>query len=154
MNSGQKIQTISANKLGVAALAFSRDGRWLLTGGQETPFTGSHVAVPNPVVVFGIKLWNTSTWKEQKVISFPRYGAPIAAFSPDGHRFALEKDWDVIELYDVDRGTRIGTLTARDPRSHDRPYSSGNLAFSPDGALLLQAAQNGIRVWKLTPPGE
>src|SRR5712664_1666898 len=35
--SGQKLRTLAAHKLSIIALSFSGDGRWLLTGGQETP---------------------------------------------------------------------------------------------------------------------
>lgn len=83
-------------------------------------------------------------------ISYRRYGASVAVFSPDGHRFAVEKDWDLIEVFDVDSGASIGTLTTMDPRSHNRPFSTGNLIFSPDGTWLFQAAQNGVRAWKLS----
>ncbi len=150
MTSGKKLQTLPAHKLSVATLSFSRDGRWLLTGGWETPLSGSYIAVPSPVAGFGIKLWDVATWKEHLSISYKRYGASVAVFSPDGHRFAVEKDWDLIEVFDVDGGASIGTLTAVDPRSHNRPFSTGNLIFSPDGTWLFQAAQNGVRAWKLS----
>lgn len=148
MTSGEKLQTLPAHKLSVTALAFSSDGRWLLTGGQETPISGPSIAVQSPVAEFSVKLWEVATWKEQKAVSFSRVGAPIAAFSPDGHRLAIEKAWDLIELYDVDRDTLIGTLTGFSP-SQSRQFGSGNLAFSPDGSLIFQGAQNGVRVWRL-----
>jgi WD40 repeat protein len=55
-----------------------------------------------------------------------------------------------LKLFDVDGGALIGTLRTVDLRSHNRPFSTGNLIFSPDGTWLFQAAQNGVRAWKLS----
>lgn len=101
--SGQKLQTLQAHKLSVTALAFSSDSRWLLTAGQDTPIAGLYTGAPSPVAGFSIKLWEVAAWNVQKTFSFSRLGAPIAAFSPGGHRLAIKKTWDLIELYDVGR---------------------------------------------------
>jgi WD40 repeat protein len=54
--SGQKLRTLAAHKLNIIALSFSGDGRWLLTGGQETPArlpssddTRPNEAAPEPI---------------------------------------------------------------------------------------------------------
>ncbi len=152
MTSGQKLVTLAAHKFSISALAFSSNGRWLLTGGQETPPRPANGAAHNLVADWSIKVWDVASWKRRVSLSFSRIGAPCAAFSPDAHRLAIEKSWEVIELLDVDSGASLGILTAIDPQPQYHQFTPGNLAFSPDGTLLLQGAQNGIRVWKLTRP--
>ena len=153
-HAAQKIQSLPAHKLSVTSLAFSSDGQRLLTAGQETPLSRPYAAVSDPTAEFSVKLWDVATWREKSLATTTRVGAPIAAFSPDGHRLAFEESWDVIALFDIDRGAATGTLTASAPRSGNRTFSTGNLGFGPDGTWVYQGAQNGVRVWKLKPPGK
>lgn len=146
--SGQKLQTLPAHNVYLTTVAFSPDGRWLLTGGMETQLSGPPGAFPRPTAEVAIKLWEVATWKLQKSFSFATSEAPAVAFSPNGQILAIEKAWNRVDLLDVDRGTTLATLTARDPQGQDRPFGPG-LAFTPDGTLFFQAAYNGIRVWKL-----
>jgi len=146
-SSGQKLQTLPAHHIYLTTVAFSPDGRWLLTGGLETQVSRPFVEVPRPTVEVSIKLWDVATWKVQKSFSFATSEAPAVAFSPNGQILAIEKAWNRVELLDVDRGITLATLTARDPQGQDRPFGPG-LAFTPDGTLFFQAAYNGIRVWK------
>jgi WD40 repeat protein len=146
--SGQKLATLAAHKVSISALAFSSDGHWLLTGGAE----GAAVAKDRAgdlVAEWGVKVWDVTTWKEHMHLSFSGSSAPCAMFSPDSHQLAVQKSWELIELLDVDRGASLGTFTAKDPQPHYHQFSPGNVAFSPDGTLLLQGAQNGVRIWKL-----
>ncbi|MBI3490333.1 MAG: hypothetical protein HY047_00800 [Acidobacteria bacterium] len=92
------------------------------------------------------------TWKEQLHRSFSATSAPCAAFSPDSHQLAIQESWEVIEVVDVERGISIGVFAGKDPQPQYHQFSAGDVAFSPDGTLLLQGAQNGIRVWKLARP--
>jgi len=148
--SGQKLQTLPAHNLAVSTVAFSPDGRWLLTGGWETQLPGRArlAGLPVPTTEFAVKLWDVATWKVQKSFSFATSEAPAVAFSPNGQVLAIQKEFNRVELLDADRGTTLATLTARDPQAQDRPHSP-SLAFTPDGTLFFQAAHNGIRVWKL-----
>jgi len=102
----------------------------------------------NLVTEYSVKLWETRDWTQQKAFSFRRIGAPVAAFAPDGHYLAIEKDWDTVELHDIQNGSVTGTLSGY-RASKDRPFSAGNLAFSPDSARVYQGAQNGVRAWNL-----
>jgi len=146
--SGKKITTLSAHTVSVSALAFSGDGRWLLTAGAETSAVAKDQA-GSFIAGWGVKVWDVATWTERWHLSFSGTSAPCATFSPDSHQLAVQRSWELIELLDVDRGASLGTFTAKDPQPQYHQFSPGNLAFSPDGTLLLQGAQNGIRVWKL-----
>lgn len=145
---GKKLTTIAAHKIGVSTLAFSADGKWLLSRGQETPVMFVRQGQIGPVET-QVKLWDAQTWNVRQSWAFNRIGAGTAAIAPDSRTVAVEKDWNLVELIDIASGASLGTFVTADPRAQNRPFSSGNLAISPDGALLMQAAVNGVRIWKL-----
>jgi len=150
--SGQKIQSFEAHKMGVLYLAFSKDGRSLVTIGQDSmpkwvagEFQGS--------TEYGVKVWDVATWKERLWISYPVPWPLSVLLSPDGQRLAVERSRQLVEIVDTNNGKPLGAFTAPAPAT-DAGWNKGkpNLAFSPDGTLLLQGAKGGIRVWKLAHP--
>jgi WD40 repeat protein len=147
--SGQKLRTLAAHKLSIIALSFSGDGRWLLTGGQETPATLPRNGGQMPPIETGIKIWDTATWTEHNSKVFKRIGSGAASLSLDSRSLIVEKDWDLVELFDIESGKSLATFTAADPLSHARQFSTGNLLITPGGSLLMQAAQNGVRIWRI-----
>ncbi len=147
--SGQKLRTLAAHKLSIIALSFSGDGRWLLTGGQETPARLPSIGGQMPPIETRITIWDTTTWTEHYSQAFNRIGSGAASFSLDSRILIVEKDWDLVELFDIASGMPLATFTAADPLSHSRQFSTGNLLITPDGSLLMQAAQNGVRIWRV-----
>jgi WD40 repeat protein len=150
-NTGQKLQTFVAHKIFTYSLAFSPDGRWLLTTGQESLRTLADVHTFRGTTEYRIKVWDIATWKENASFSYPQMLTLSAVLSPDGKRMAVERSWGVIDLLDVETGTSAGSFAAAIAPSHFGPvFGKGNLAFSPDGSLLLEGAfKSGIYVWKL-----
>jgi eukaryotic-like serine/threonine-protein kinase len=120
---------IVMNSVGSYALGeFSRDGRWLATGGEM------------------LQLWDTQTWKVAKASrSRPELGQPGASvFTYDSRMLAVIYSSQVIRLLDPDSGDEIATFT--DPLG--RLFHS--LAFSRDGTLLAVAGNNNLtQVWDL-----
>ena len=147
--SGQKLRTLAAHKLSIIALSFSGDGRWLLTGGQETPARLPSIGGQMPPIETRIRIWDTTTWTEHYSQAFNRIGSGAASFSLDSRILIVEKGWDLVELFDIASGMQLATFTAADPLSHSRQFSTGNLLITPDGSLLMQAAQNGVRIWRV-----
>ena len=147
--SGQKLRTLAAHKLSIIALSFSGDGRWLLTGGQETPARLPSIGGQMPSIETRIRIWDTTAWTEHYSVAFNRIGAGAASFSPDSRIVIVEKDWDLVELFDIASGMPLFTFTAADPLSDARQFSTGNLLITPDGSLVMQAAQNGVRIWRI-----
>jgi WD40 repeat protein len=140
--SGQKLQSIPAHKLAVTKLSFSRDGRWLITVGQDS----------NPMMVQGqpgvwlsyprVSVWNTTTWKPELSITFPSTAGTDAEISADGRFLAVTKGGSVTQLFDLQLKKPVAAFASPDGRS-------GYVAISPDGRLLVQGAQEGVRLWKL-----
>jgi WD40 repeat protein len=147
--SGQKIQSFEGHKVGVLYLAFSKDGRSLVTIGQDSMRTFVNGAFQGNIE-YGVKVWDVATWKERLWISYPLLWPLSALLSPDGHRLAVERSRQLVEIVDANNGKPLGAFSAPAPAT-DAGWNKGkpNLAFSPDGTLLLQGAKGGIRVWNL-----
>ena len=146
LQSAQKLRTIAAHKIGVFTIAFSRDGKWLLTAGQETPVKFVQPGQISPVET-RVKIWNTANWTEHLSLPFNRIGAGRASFSSDVRTLMVTRDSNLIELVDVESRVSLGTYTAADPGAQMQQFGSANLLMTIDGTMLMQAAQNGVRVW-------
>ena len=143
---GGKLQSIPAHRLALIRLSFSRDGRWLVTVGQDN----------NPMMVQGkpgemigyprVSVWDTATWKLQFSLEFPSGGAPGVDTSGDGRLLAVSKGGGATQLFDLEQKKPIAVLASPDAWP-------GNLAISPDGTAVVQGAREGIRLWRLTAKG-
>lgn len=155
VNTGQKLQTFAAHKMDTNSLAFSRDGRWLLTTGQElqrgAPVDSHTFSAISGTTEYRVKLWDVATWKERASVPYPQMLAYSGVLSPDGKWIAVERSYGIIDLLDVDNGSIVGTLATVIASSNWGPiFGKGNLAFSADGSSLLEGAfKSGIYVWKL-----
>jgi len=138
----QKLQSIPAHRLAVGKLAFSHNGRWLVTVGQEN----------NPMMVqgqpgvmispFTVTIWDTGTWKKEFAFPFIAGGGPGVDISADGKLLAVTKGGGSTQIFDLEQKRPLAVLASTDAWP-------GNLAISPDGTVLVQGAQEGIRLWKL-----
>lgn len=148
---GQKLQTFAAHKMGTNSLAFSKDGRWLLTTGLESLRTPVDFHTFRGTTEYRLKIWDAATWKEHVSVSYPQVLTLSAVLSRDGKRVAVERAWGIIELLDAETGTSLGPLSAAIVPSNWGPiFGKGNLAFSADGSLLFEGAfKSGIYAWKL-----
>lgn len=119
-----------------AEVAFSPDGRWLVTGTTAE-----------------YSFWDVASLGEVDPPSAPvrqlaRDGSqPLAgrmAFSPDGEVLALARSAQQVQLVNPATGTELATLTA--PES----YLISWLCFSPDGTRLAVATESQvIQYWDL-----
>ncbi len=111
-----------------ADVAFTPDGRWLVTGtGQEYRF------------------WEVGTWQPGLCLEHGTAGlnpGPMA-FSQDGRLLAIVKGFRTIELLDWRTGEVIADLVPPQPQ-HIRAF-----AFSPDGSILVVIGQNAVHLWDL-----
>ncbi len=128
---GEKLQIIPAHGLVVTKVAFSRDGRRLLTVGQDR----------NPMMVQGqpgvtiayprISVWDTATWKLEFSLTFPSTAGTDAEISADGKLLAVTKGGSATQLFDLEQKKAVATFASPEGRS-------GFLAISPDGRRLLR----------------
>ena len=112
--------------LGISSNAFSRDGRWLVSGGDR------------------LRFWEVGTWKP-KTLSVPGddtdVGSPV--LSPRGPLLVLVTGGSV---------RLIETATGREVARLEGPSREtlGSISFSPDGTMLAATAdRRSIFVWDL-----
>jgi serine/threonine protein kinase/WD40 repeat protein len=118
-HTGQPVKALPV--AGGCRVAFSPDGRWLLTTGG------------------GSRLWRTETWE----------GGPVlgghACFAPDSRLLAVEGDGGTIRLVEAESGVEVARLAAP-VRANVVP-----LCFSPDGTQLVagEGESETLIVWDL-----
>src|SRR5262245_36013265 len=115
---------------GVSALAFSRDGKLLVTGGWDR----------------AVRLWDVATGKEKATLKGHTEGIDCVAISPDGtllawagRQFMDETDDEkTVRLWDVTTGKEKAALAF---------FRAESLAFSRDGKLLAAGGGRTVRLW-------
>jgi DNA-binding beta-propeller fold protein YncE len=119
-----------------AAVAFSRDGKFLATASADT--SGNDHAVD---------LWSTATGRRVASLAIGNGNGdePVElAFSPRGDILAAATSYGAAYLWDIPAMRRIGA-----PLTDDSAIMSG-LAFSPDGSILATAGTDGkVTLWNV-----
>lgn len=90
----------------------------------------------------GVSVWNTATWKLEFSTAFPSAAGTDAEIYSDGKFLAVTKGGSATLLWDLKQRKSVAAFASPDCRS-------GYMAISPDGTLLAQGAQEGIRLWKV-----
>jgi WD40 repeat protein/serine/threonine protein kinase len=110
---------------GLRSVAFSPDGRWVLTAGEDQVARVWDVATGEPV---GQAMGHQDTLLR-------------ATFSPDGRRVLTASDDGTARVWDAATGQPV---TA--PLRHDKPLRAAS--FSPDGRRVVTGDKGGtVRVW-------
>jgi len=139
---GQKLQSFPAHRLAVAKLSWSRDGRWLVSVGQESNPMMVQGQVGVMISSFTVAVWNTDTWKKESGITLISMGIPGADISLDGKVLVVAKGGGATQLFDLQQQKPFAVLASPDAWP-------GNLAISSDGTVVVQGAREGIRLWRL-----
>jgi WD40 repeat protein len=119
--------TFAGHTSSVFSLAFSRDGKWLASGGFDQT----------------VRLWSVPDGTEQAVLDGHTGPVRSVAFSSDGRRLASASSDGTVRLWDVKTARPISAL-----EGHDEAVCA--VAFSPDGQLLASGSEDRtIRLWDL-----
>ena len=120
ISTGKQIRTFTGSAASISFVAFSPDGRFILTGNKSDKNT--------------LTLWEVATGKQIRTLK----GIDPVAFSPDG-RHALSNSDDGLKLWEVATGKQIRTLKGGYP-----------VVFSPDSRYVLtgdRGDKNTLTLW-------
>jgi WD40 repeat protein len=123
--SGDAVGVLRGHAGVVICLAFSADGHFLVSGGQDKT----------------VRVWDVETRSTIRVLSGHRGAVYGVAFSPDGKRLASASLDHTLRLWDVASGNLLKEMTGHT----DEVYS---VAFSPDGQYIASGSSDrSIRLW-------
>jgi WD40 repeat protein/serine/threonine protein kinase len=117
-DTGKELVTFTGHKTSVAAIAFSPDGKRVVSAGGDEK----------------VKIWDASTGEELLALDDHGHGHTSVAFSPDGKHVVAGNDHGMIKIWDAATGREVGPLHAGGVTS---------LAYSPDGKRLAAANSTG-----------
>jgi WD40 repeat protein len=117
---------LDAHPGGAASVAFSPDGKLLLSGGED----------------HRLKVWDADAGKLLHELTGHRYPVTCVVFSPDGKRVASASEDRTVRVWSLESGAEQARLTG-----HGHWVSS--VAFSPDGKQLATGSwDHTVKVWK------
>jgi WD40 repeat protein len=121
---GKVRMALQGHRKQIIAIAFSPDGRKIVTAGQDQE----------------LKWWNASTGKG---LDSAKHGSALAsvAISPDGKLVASGAEDGTVKLWNASTHELIATL-----EGHEKTVRA--VAFGPDGAILASGSADGsCRLW-------
>src|SRR5262245_58038359 len=118
--------------VGVTSVAFSPDGRAILSGGADSHFYG--------VADKRLKLWEVATGKELRTFKGRSNIVQAVAFSPDSHTALSGSDDNTLKLWDVASGQQLRSFTAD---------TISSVALSPDGRAALSGGGRTLKLWEV-----
>ncbi|KAL6890082.1 WD40-repeat-containing domain protein [Trichoderma evansii] len=119
------IQTLVGHSARVSFVAFSPDGKQIISGSDDRI----------------IKLWDAATGDLQKTLAGHLGSVSTVAFSPDGKQIASGSYDDTVKLWDAATGDLQKTLAGHTD-------SVSTVAFSPDGKQIASGScDETIKLW-------
>lgn len=130
--SGQKILTLPHQNANVRSVAFSPDGRRIVTTGDDRT----------------AKIWDANSGQELLTLYGHTDGVTTAAYNPDGTRLVTASTDRRVIIWDAATGQQLFTLPG-----HNSDIWS--VAFNSDGTRIVTASTDGTaRVWNVSPSRE
>jgi WD40 repeat protein len=134
VETGSMDTALVAVNVRIISLAFSRDGKLLVTGGQQVDQPGGQPTV---------ELWDVGTGRQTTAIAGFTHPVVSVAFSPDGGTVAAgDGDDNTVHTYSAATGLETAGFVATGASS------VFGVAYSPDGTKLAAAYEDATaRLW-------
>ena len=126
VSNGQVLHTLSGHTDSVDSAAFSKDGKWLVTGSRDN----------------NARVWDVASGKLLLLLSANSGTVESVAFSPDGTKVLTGS-----------KTARMWSLTTDDPQQQtiSAPAGITTFALAPDGKTILAGDVNGnTGLWDLS----
>jgi WD40 repeat protein len=126
-NTGEQVQELierTGSNSSNTALAYSADGKSIITGGRDGI----------------VRLWNVETGGLMRIFTGHTSTITTVRFSPDGTRFATASGDGTARIWDLTSGAQLLEVDA----------SNAGVEFTPDGNRLVIVGKDGIQILALT----
>jgi WD domain, G-beta repeat len=121
----QEVHRLTGSGGVLYAVAYSADGKWLVTGGEDA----------------AVRVWEIASGKELRQFQVQTRGICVLSFSPDGKLLASSSFDGTLCLIGLAQGELLHTI-----KEHNR-FALG-VAFSPDSKILASAEEAGkVLLW-------
>lgn len=130
-NSVPNLHIFQGHQGAITALAYSPDGRFVVSGGLD----GS------------LHLWDVTSGRELRVLMGHVGSVTDVAWSPDGRSLASGGEDHTVRIWDAVRGLQLRQLSGH-------PETLQRVAFLPDGRQILSGCRLELRLWRLDTGAE
>jgi WD40 repeat protein/serine/threonine protein kinase len=130
----------------VNIVAFSADGRWILTAGQTNGAFNDHRASGISHDPGAVRLWDASTARPHGTVLQYSHAITTAVFSPDSTMVFIGDNSGSGRLWDIATAKPIGPVLRH-------PTAVTVAAFAPDSLTLVTGDRDGVaRLWTVPQP--
>jgi WD40 repeat protein len=149
---GEAIRTFTGPTGGVSSVAFSPDGRRVITAARSVRTNARTADGWVDTEDNTARVWDVATGAEVRVLTGHTGEVTSVAFSPDGTRVLTGSKDSTARLWDAATGATIYIyntwFTRPDGQSEGVPF----VTFSPDGTKVLAVTEHGtVGLWDARP---
>jgi WD40 repeat protein len=135
LETGKKEVDFKGSVAGAYAVAFSPDGRWILSGG------GRDESLPGQAEDDSVRLWDRTTGKEIRRFEGHTSKVMTVQFSPDGKRILTGGCDSAARVWDVETGKQLHSFS-----NYFFGTPETSLSFSPSGDHILMTTRPGAEI--------